>query len=83
MQLAFDVTKALTAASGGPDHILRVKNGVWTLQHPLDERFGDNPISDCRYVDLVQIAVGQGAFGRNGNHRVWIDRGVLMWEELP
>lgn len=37
------VAEALIAASGGPDHLVRVENEDWrvTVQHPLIERFGD------------------------------------------
>ena len=73
---------ALIAASGGHDHIVHVRNRVWTVQHPITERFhGD--LFECRYIDLIQIAWGQGAFSDGTYNRVWLDRGVLMWEELP
>lgn len=72
---------ALIEASGGRDHIVQVRNRVWTVQHPLDERFhGD--LFECRYIDLIQIAWGQGAFRDGTFNRVWLDRGVLMWEEV-
>lgn len=79
------IADALTRATGGPDHIVRVNGGGWTVQHPLAERFepeGDGrSLLDCRFTRLVAIAAGQGAFG-NGTHRVWLDRGVLQWEEV-
>jgi hypothetical protein len=77
------IVNALIAAGGGPDHIVRIRNRVWTIQHPIDERFGNQALFDCRYNDLVQIAWSQGAFNDGTSHRVWIDRGALMWEEIP
>jgi hypothetical protein len=82
-QRAKVIVEALIADSGGHDHIVRVRNRVWTIQHPIDERFEVDPLMlfECRFVDLIQIAWGQGAFGE-GYHRVWIDSGVLMWEDV-
>lgn len=74
------VVEALIAEAGGPDHIAQIRNRVMNVQHPIDERFVGHPF-DCRYIDLMQIAWGQGAFSE-GKHRVWLDRGVLMWEEI-
>lgn len=85
-EVADSVEAALAEATGGVDHLVRVRGGVWVIQHPLAERFepeGDGrSLLDCRFTRLVAIAAEQGAFGRNGLHRVWLDRGVLLWEEV-
>lgn len=83
--LADEIEKALADATGGPDHLVRVKGSAWTIQHPLAERFeergtGDS-LLDCRYNALISAAMEQGAMF-DGTHRVWLDRGVLQWEEI-
>ncbi len=83
--LADEIEKALTEATGGPDHtVVADARGVWTMRHPIHERFeGDaDGLFDCRYNTLVQVAAEQGAFSPGTRHRVEIDRGVLVWEEI-
>jgi len=82
-QLAFDVTRALEAASGGPDHIVHVKADAWTIQHPLSERFEADPnlgatLFACRFTTLVAAT----NFEEDGTFRVWLDRQALLWEEV-
>jgi hypothetical protein len=79
-QRAKVVVEALIAESGGRDHIVRIKNRVMVVQHPLDERFSDD-LFNCRFIHLIDIAWSQGAFGE-GYHRVWLDSGVLEWEDV-
>lgn len=83
--LATFIASVLTEATGGADHLVRVRGSAWTLQHPLPERFEDRgngtSLMDCRFTPLVNAAMEQGAMF-DGTHRVWIDRGVLQWEEI-
>lgn len=82
---AAEVERALTAATGGIEHLVRVTGRDWVMQHPLPERFeepGDGAsLMDCRFNRLVDVAMSQRAMSE-GTHRVWIDRGVLQWEEV-
>lgn len=86
--LADAVEAALVKASGDRgdgEHVVRVKGNQWTLQHPFAERFEEHgngtSLMDCRFGPLVTTAMEQGAMF-DGEHRVWIDRGVLQWEEI-
>ncbi|WQY99779.1 hypothetical protein [Microbacterium phage MO526] len=84
-EVADEIEGALIAASGGAEHLVRVRGSAWTLQHPLPERFEEHgngaSLMDCRFTPLVNAAMEQGAMF-DGTHRVWIDRGVLQWEEI-
>lgn len=86
-EIADEIEAALADATGGTDHLVRVKGSAWTLQHPLAERFEEHgngsSLMDCRYTRLVSIAMEQGAMF-DGCHRVWLDdAGVFLWEETP
>lgn len=83
--LARFIAGVLTEATGGEHHtVVADARGVWTMRHPIHERFeGDaDGLFDCRYNALVQVAAEQGAFSPGTRHRVEIDRGVLVWEEI-
>lgn len=83
--IASGVESVLTEATGGPEHLVRVNRGGWTIQHPLPERFEPEgtgtALLDCKFNALVSAAMAGGAMFE-GTHRVWIDRGVLQWEEV-
>ncbi|QHB37067.1 hypothetical protein QDA00_gp36 [Microbacterium phage Matzah] len=84
--LAAAVEDMLVEATGGAEHLVRVKGRQWTIQHPLPERFEPEghgvSLLDCRYTRLVDVAMAQGAMF-DGLHRVWLDpTGVLRWEEI-
>jgi hypothetical protein len=79
-QLAFDVTRALEAASGGPDHIVHVKGSEWVIQHPLDERFESGAASGLFNCEITQLVAA--AYRVDGTFRVWLDRQTLLWEEV-
>lgn len=92
VEAAQEVADAVEAAivkasgdSGTGEHVVRVKGRQWTLQHPFVERFEEHgngtSLMDCRFGPLVTVAMEQGAMF-DGEHRVWIDRGVLQWEEI-
>ena len=49
--------KALVEASGGTNHILMVDNdGIFTVRHPLPERFSieSNDLFHCTYYALIE-----------------------------
>ncbi|AWY05425.1 hypothetical protein HOT42_gp76 [Microbacterium phage Metamorphoo] len=83
--LAEGVERKLVEQQGGEGHLVRVRARGWVMQHPLTERFEEpghgTSLMDCRFNQLVAAAMSQGAMF-DGVHRVWIDRGVLMWEEV-
>ncbi|WBF79220.1 hypothetical protein SEA_JEFE_72 [Microbacterium phage Jefe] len=83
--LAEGVERELVEATGGQGHLVRVKGREWVIQHPLPERFEQvgtgTALMDCKYTALVSAAMAGGAMF-DGVHRVWIDRGVLLWEEV-
>lgn len=73
------IERALLDATGGPHHLLRIKDyGAWTMQHPLDERF-EGTLFSCTMPQLVGAAVEEGHI-TGGLYRVWMDRGTLQWE---
>lgn len=84
-EVADHVADALTEKMGGTEHLVRVTGRGWVMQHPLPERFEEPgqgaSLIDCKFNRLVSVAMAQGAMF-DGNHRVWIDRGVLQWEEV-
>jgi len=83
--IASSVESSLVEATGGPEHLVRVNRGGWTIQHPLPERFEPEGtgtgLLDCKFNALVSAAMAGGAMFE-GTHRVWIDRSVLQWEEV-
>lgn len=86
---AHQIVGALIAASGGPDHIIHVgdRHDDFTMQHPITERFNMDPrdkahLFRCNVFQLARIAAAQGAFDRGQRYKVWVERGVLMTEEL-
>lgn len=52
------------------DHVLEVKNGAWTLEHPLRCRVGDQRLADCPVVKAAQLSVDKD--GVPGRYRVRI-----------
>ncbi|QDP43608.1 hypothetical protein QDA09_gp71 [Microbacterium phage Tyrumbra] len=83
--LAEGVERKLVEQQGGEGHLVRVQGRGWVMQHPLTERFEEpghgTSLMDCQFNPLVSAAMAGGAMF-DGVHRVWIDRGVLMWEEV-
>jgi hypothetical protein len=51
------------------------------MQHPITERFSPTDLWDCTHLRHAEIAAAGGAF-RTGKHKIWLDRGVLQWEEV-
>ncbi|QGJ88927.1 hypothetical protein PBI_TEAMOCIL_76 [Microbacterium phage Teamocil] len=83
-EVADHVARALVQAEGGESHYVSVERSSWTIQHPLPERFepdGPESLMECRFNALISAAMAGGAMF-DGLHRVWIDRGVLQWEEV-
>ncbi len=81
LEIAETVARALEEAAGGPDHLVQIQGQDWVVQHPLHERFEPGGLIACKFTELVAVAVGQGAMGE-GTHRVTLDRGVLLWDEI-
>jgi hypothetical protein len=78
---AVRITDALIMASGGNFHYVEEVKGVLTIQHVITERFHDDDLWNCQFLALAKVAASGGAF-RTGKHRLWLDRGALMWEEV-
>lgn len=78
--LAYKAMLAVVEASGGPDHIVRADKHGFTVHHPITERF-EGTLFECPMFPLIKVAAEGGAFFL-GEHRVWLDRGVLQWEEI-
>jgi hypothetical protein len=75
------ITRTLIDESGGEFHYVQEVKGILTMQHPITERFSPTDLWDCTHLRHAEIAAAGGAF-RTGKHKIWLDRGVLQWEEV-
>lgn len=76
--LATTIEAVLLIESGGDEHVVRIFDGMYTVQHPLGERF-EGDLFECRIAD----AVGMFMAGEDdGRYRVRQNGDVLEWEVI-
>lgn len=80
-----DFFKRLVEISHEPYHLLDLSGDGWTLEHPLDCRLADRPLSSCPFVQLLAADTGwlYDTYGpdRPEDHallRLDIDRNALV-----
>jgi len=80
-EVADHLAAALIAKSGGPDHIVSIEGGKYTIQHPLGERFAGELFS-CEMTTRVGWEMSDIA-DEDGRYRVWSDSdGDLRFEAI-
>lgn len=75
-EVAERVEAAIVAASGGPDHIVTISGWVYTLQHPIAERF-EGVLANCPMTGAVAAEMEDEP---EGQYRAWMEDGELKWE---
>lgn len=71
-----NIEQALIEESGGPEHVVRITDGIYTVQHPLPERF-EGDLFTCQIADAVGLFM---AGEEDGQYVVRQNGDVLEWE---